>query len=187
MDKIRTFVAISLDSIPALTTWIEEFRQHHADDNFKWTDSRQWHVTLKFIGDIRVSEVPELSGRLSLAFKDVKAGNIVVEGSGFFGSADNPKVLWAGIRESEWLKDLQRKTAEASSGYGLSGQSGAFNPHLTLARVNFVKDPSRLIEEVNQKKNTVWCERETDRVILFQSKLTQKGPVYSVLKQFELG
>ncbi len=158
----------------------------HTDDKLKWTDSRQWHLTLKFLGDIPASELSELSDRLASAFKEVKAGSIVVEGSGFFGSSKNPKILWAGIRESEWLNDLQTGTAEACSGFGLSGESRAFYPHLTLARINVLKDRSRLIEEVDQKKNTVWCKREINQAILFQSKLTQNGPVYSVLKQFEL-
>ncbi len=186
MDKIRSFVAISLDAIPSLTRWMEDIKKHYPYDKIKWTDSRQWHVTLKFIGDIRASELPELSGRLTMAFKDVKPGNIVVEGSGYFGSADNPKVLWAGIRESEWLKNLQQRTIEACSGFGLSGQSGTFNPHLTLARINFMNNGAQLVAEMNQKKNILWCEREIDQVILFKSKLTQKGPVYTVLKKFEL-
>jgi len=186
MSKIRTFVAISPGKIPSLNRWLEELKKHHAEDKVKWTDNHQWHVTLRFVGDIEASELPELINRLTSAFNKVKAGEMVVQGSGFFGSAASPKVLWAGIRENEWLADLQKRTVEACSEFGFSGESGSFHPHLTLARIKFLKDRSRLIEEVNRNKNTIWCLREINQVTLFQSKLTQKGPLHSVLKQFEL-
>ncbi|WP_106154343.1 RNA 2',3'-cyclic phosphodiesterase [Marinilabilia salmonicolor] len=186
MEKMRMFLGIGLDEIPSLKDWIAILQREGYGDQLRWTRPAQWHITVKFIGDFSVSEIPELAGKHRNGFSQNAGGQMVVEGAGFFGSLRSPKVLWAGVEKSDWLGGLNKIAENVCREAGIPISPKAFNPHLTLARIRNIKSPERLINEVEAHENTRWCQQQVQEVILYKSELTQDGPVYSVLDRFEL-
>jgi 2'-5' RNA ligase len=89
-------------------------------------------------------------------------------------------VIWVGILKSLELEELQAKVEEALPGYR---KEHGFKPHVTLARVGFVKDRDRLLKSISGI-NKEAARFHIDGFFLFKSELTPYGPVYTKLKEF---
>jgi 2'-5' RNA ligase len=186
MSKIRTFVAIPVVGLTILESWMDELKQMKIHGKIKWNEKHLWHLTLKFIGNIEQREINILSQSLKGAFSDVQQGEIVVNGTGVFGTMEKPRVIWAGIDVDDWLLALRQKTGQGVSVIDTPGDDCPFNPHLTIGRVKYLKQPEILKEEVEKKKNTDWGIIPVTRIVLYESKLTSEGPVYSEIESFDL-
>lgn len=186
MTKIRTFVAIPIYGLSTLEKWMDYLKGLDLPGRIKWNDSGQWHLTLKFIGDVEETELDCLIISLQGHLADCFAGEVTFEGTGFFGSRDNPRVLWVGTRDSEWLKDLKEMVEQGVSVLDLPYDGRPFRPHLTIARIKSLKETSLLFEETDKKKNITWGVQTVKEVVLYRSRLTSDGPVYSVIERFGL-
>ncbi|MGM0377704.1 MAG: RNA 2',3'-cyclic phosphodiesterase [Bacteroidota bacterium] len=185
MGKTRAFLALPVEGLFDLELWVRELQNRQGAARIKWNPVHQWHLTLKFIGDVEEKELDALRKSLRDVLSDFPPGDVVFEGSGFFGHPDVPKVIWAGVRPDDYLDRLKRKVEEGTSVLDLPYDDRPFRPHLTLGRIKNIKDPALLTREVEKNKETFWGEEPVDHVTLFKSKLTSKGPVYSVIEQFD--
>ncbi|PWD99280.1 RNA 2',3'-cyclic phosphodiesterase [Marinilabilia rubra] len=186
MSKLRTFVATPVIDIEYLKKWVFNLRKQPVSGKIKWTNPDLWHLTFKFIGDIEKGQLSSLIESMSQALDGCNAGKLHFEGAGYFGSTKNPKVIWAGVRKNEWLDYIKKQVDRGVSVLDLFIDDRPFRPHLTLARVKYLKDSRPLIEAVNGKDDSIWGDFELNRVVLYKSQLTSDGPVYSELKSFEL-
>jgi len=100
----------------------------------KWVDPGNFHVTLRFIGEI--SE--DLAADIDDALSRLRARRFTLQmaGTGVFG--DKPRSLWAGIERSPKLVGLRDKIEQALIRVGLPPEPRKFSPHVTLARL---RDP----------------------------------------------
>jgi len=100
----------------------------------KWVDPGNFHVTLRFIGEI--SE--DLAADIDDALSRLRARRFTLQmaGTGVFG--DKPRSLWAGIERSPELVGLRDKIEQALIRVGLPPEPRKFSPHVTLARL---RDP----------------------------------------------
>jgi len=136
-----------------------------------------WHLTLKFIGDVEEGKVKEIEDALSaVRFSPFE---ILLMGSGAFPSPHSPNAIWIGGR-SIGCVDLVTKIAEALSFLNLPQER--FTIHLTVARA-----PKRIadIEDfLNKHREGTVCSFTADRFQLMKSELTPVGAVYEVIKEF---
>jgi len=186
MGKTRTFVALPVEGLLYLEIWASELQKRQGAARIKWNPLHQWHLTLKFIGDVDEKELEVLRESLHIALTGFPPGEVIFEGSGFFGHPEAPKVVWAGVRPDDYLDRLKRKVEEGASVLDLRSDDRPFRPHLTLGRIKSIKNPALLTREVEKNRETFWGEEPVDHVTLFKSKLTSEGPVYSVIEQFAL-
>lgn len=95
----------------------------------RFVRSTNYHVTLKFLGEVR--EVDAVRERLREIRGEVVP--LAVRGVGFFPNARAPRVFWAGI-DAASLPALAAKVDDAMGTLGYPRERDAFHPHLTLAR-----------------------------------------------------
>lgn len=134
------------------------------------------HVTLLFLGDVEnVSKVEESLNNVN--FKSFKAS---VKGVGFFPSNGYIRVIHSPVikGKSDFI-DLFNKIVEKTA----ITPDEEFVPHVTLARVKFVKSTNSLSRACYDIK--IDEDFDVDCFNLYTSKLTSKGSVYTVLKSFE--
>jgi len=141
-----------------------------------------WHVTLRFLGDIEdvsyellVSRLAEtdLGGRFRLRWA----------GLGAFPRAARATVLWIGLdRGEEALSALAATVDVAVDRAGFAPEDRPFNPHLTLSRLRPVEDVSALVTSTAPFA----IPMEVDRVTVYQSRLGSGGAAYRVLEEFPL-
>ena len=124
----RLFTAIELpDDIRT-----ELYRLHMPLPGARWLKPENYHLTLRFFGDIDGAVARELVANLSEI--EVDAFELRVQGLGAFGGND-PHTVWAGIEPSVSLDGLARAHEQAARNAGLPPEKRAYRPHITLVRL----------------------------------------------------
>lgn len=98
----------------------------------RWIDVENYHITLRFIGDIDGRTADEIVNRLDRV--DREEFQISLSGIGSFGSK-KPHSVWAGVSPSPELNALQGEIERICQRIGLPPDPRKFTPHVTLARL----------------------------------------------------
>jgi RNA 2',3'-cyclic 3'-phosphodiesterase len=99
----------------------------------KWVDPGNFHLTLRFIGEVGEDLATDIDAALSW----VRAPPFVLQlaGTGVFGNGGAPRSLWVGVERNLSLAALRDKIEHALVRTGLPPEPRKFAPHVTLARL----------------------------------------------------
>jgi len=147
----------------------------------RWQSSAQFHLTLRFIGDVdgaTAADVETALERLSFAPFDMHC-----EGVGLFGKLNKARCLWAGAKPRTPLTALHNKVEQLlSSGVGIAQDRRQFEPHVTLARFSGRHGPlDSFFQAGGGFKTPSW---KVDHVTLFLSTLGAEGAHYTPLADY---
>ncbi|HEX2919736.1 MAG TPA: RNA 2',3'-cyclic phosphodiesterase [Bacteroidales bacterium] len=182
----RVFIAIKIDPDKNCRKFISTLRSELADESIKWTSEENLHVTLSFLGNVEENTIPGLKNMLTTISSDYREFELIITGLGVFKSLNDPKIIQAGIYHSETLNALQLRIEQALVEEGFETDKKQFVPHLTLGRVKLMKNVRKL-KTLLLKCHSYEIQKIIIRnVILFESVLTQKGPVYTPLSKHDL-
>ncbi|MGB5932418.1 MAG: RNA 2',3'-cyclic phosphodiesterase [Anaerolineae bacterium] len=138
MEEIRTFVAIELSAgIKSELTRVQEMlKEKIATPHLRWVDPAKVHLTLKFLGNVPVDRIQEITAALKEACAGLNPFIMDVSGLGCFPSTNNPRVIWVGVQEETGrLKRLQERVEGRLATLGFKPERRPFHAHLTLGRV----------------------------------------------------
>jgi 2'-5' RNA ligase len=140
----RLFVAISPpeDVKDRIEQAQHQLRRVMPANIVRWTRREQFHLTLKFLGNVAATRVKELTEALRSACFGVGALRLRAERIGFFPGARSPRVLWVGVRDEKGaLPRLQQsvetnlnKFIEDAARPGSAGVSPASSEDVVSAR-----------------------------------------------------
>src|SRR5688500_20089033 len=93
MPKIRTFVAVEL--APRVKARAGELidKLRVAPAQVSWVKTPQMHLTLKFLGDVRDTETPDICRTVAEAAKGFEPFEITFRGAGVSVSRTSPRNL----------------------------------------------------------------------------------------------
>lgn len=103
-----------------------------------WIDPDNYHITLRFIGDIDHPTADEVVRALSRV--DRPGFEVSLEGLDAFGSR-KPSNLVACVKRSDALKELQAEHERIIQRIGLEPERRKYRPHVTLARLRGANEP----------------------------------------------
>lgn len=181
---MRLFYAVKIpDEVKdAVAKFIDPFRS--LPGKVKWVESKNLHLTLKFIGETEKILLPELEKAAWEAIKGVESFEIELSDCGAFPNLRSPRVFWIGIKDSEKrLTNLQKKLDYNLNEIGFEAERKKFSPHLTLGRVKSNSGLSEVKESFSQVKFGSHIFK-IDAMYLIESQLRPQGPVYTDLKEF---
>jgi 2'-5' RNA ligase len=98
----------------------------------RWIDVENYHITLRFIGDVDGRTADEIVERLDRI--DRPEFQIRLDGIGSFGSK-KPHSVWAGVTPNPEMFALQAEIERICQRIGLPADPRKFTPHVTLARL----------------------------------------------------
>lgn len=153
--------------------------QRGLSSRLTWTRPENWHLTLKFLGEVEQERVDALCAALPglrFAAMDLAAGP-----AGFFPNAKRPRVFWLGLSQgAQECATLAARVEELCAGLGFAAEDRPFAPHLTLARVREAgpDDWNKLAASASAHP---WPPARLDRLVLWQSVLSPQGPEYREL------
>lgn len=98
----------------------------------RWIDVENYHLTLRFVGDVDGPLADELIHALDRV--DRRPFTLSLSGVGSFGSK-KPHSIWAGVQSSPELMALQAEVNRICQRLGLAPDPRKFSPHVTLARL----------------------------------------------------
>jgi 2'-5' RNA ligase len=146
-----------------------------------WVKPAALHVTIRFLGEVEEREVERL---LDLLAPPIAMTPFELEwrGVGTFPSNKHPRALWLGvINGAAPLAQLEAEISRRLAGeQAVELADRAFLPHLTIGRVKMAGegvDWPKLLQAVEVKH----ARSVVDRVTLYRSDLSQRGPNYTGL------
>ncbi len=191
MEQVRSFIAIELpDKVKAGLVQLEAQLKLGKPPSVKWVDPSGIHLTLKFLGNIAVDRIPEITKAMEKAAQGIPPFHLEVKGLGAFPNLKRVQVAWVGISgEVDKLGQLQQRIESNLVPLGFTAESRPFTPHLTLARLRDRASPEerqgfgQLI--ASTRFETVYT-MQVDCINLMRSQLTREGAIYSRLSSVGL-
>ncbi len=145
-----------------------------------WIDPDNYHITMRFVGDISDDEANQFADALACVSFD--SFDIELSGLGSFGG-NKPRAIWAGVKPSPALELLQKAHERAARLAGLPPETRNFVPHVTLARLRNVS-PFYAAEYLARYGGFITAPFEVARFVLFSSRPNHGGGPYVVEEDY---
>ena len=180
-DAIRCFVAIEIpQSIQGLLKPLQICLQSKIR-KASWTKLGNFHLTLKFLGDVRPETVDVVSEAIQNVADAQAPLSIQLGGVGAFPNLMRPRVLWVGIKHGVLTVSHLAKAVNLELKHLGFPTDNRFHPHLTLARL---RDPMNLepLKDVLRQYDTIDdAVVRVNEITLMQSQLHPNGAIYTPL------
>lgn len=188
-QSLRVFVAIELDSAVCSAAGKLIATLSAAGADVKWVEPDNMHVTLKFLGDVSLTDTARICDAVQKAADEHQPFDIEFAGAGAFPNLGRPRTIWLGTHEGqEPMRRLVESLESRLQKLGFRRENRPFQAHLTLGRVRRggpeLAELGRLIAE-----NVEFPAGSSgvSEVIVFSSDLTSAGPVYGIVGRAKLG
>ena len=148
----------------------------------RWIDPENYHVTLRFIGDIDGHAANEIA--MMLPRINRKPFEVAVQGLTSFGSR-KPRAVVATVVPSRPLVELQAELERMMRRIGLMPEPRKFTPHVTLARLRdaSAQDVADYLSLRGYFPTRVFT---ASRFVLFSSRASVGGGPYVVEDSYAL-
>ena len=191
MERVRSFVAVELpEELKHELLEINGRLKSGGHTGVKWVDPRGIHLTLKFLGDVAVDRLDNITAVLAEATRGIPRFQLEIGGLGVFPNPRRVRVVWVGISgEIDKLQQLQQRVESSLAKIGFPAEARQFTPHLTLARVRDQVSPDERQSFGHLIGSTDFKARHSimvDTVFLMRSQLTRQGAIYSRLSSVGL-
>ncbi|MGB3335710.1 MAG: RNA 2',3'-cyclic phosphodiesterase [Devosia sp.] len=149
----------------------------------RWIDAENYHITLRFIGDVDHQTADEVADSLDRLANSMRF-SVRLTHLGTFGG-DKPRALYAGIEPSEQLSRLQAAQERVLQRAGLPPDGRKFVPHVSLARLRgcSAEEAARFMTEAGRFAPLSF---PVGRFVLFSSKDSVGGGPYVVEQSYPL-
>ena len=149
----------------------------------RWLEPPDYHITLRFIGDIDASIARDIDETLS----DIRRPKPLVrfDELSWFGG-DKPRALVARVKADPALMDLQAEHERRLRRIGIEPETRKYTPHVTLARLRGVAQ--RAVADYLASQGVLAAEGFTaDRFVLYSAREGSGGGPYVVEAAYPLG
>jgi RNA 2',3'-cyclic 3'-phosphodiesterase len=188
---MRLFIAMPIPELvkAAAGKLQNELRAAVSDENIRWVNTEQLHLTLQFLGEVEPSRLSTLIAAAHQACQGFPPLQLRASQAGVFPHEKKPRVLWVGLHcASDALNRLQEAVENATREFTEKPEDRPFHAHLTLARIKFLRpDAARaLIERIHGMSTRVLGSWTADEVEVMQSELHPEGSRHACLEAIEL-
>ncbi len=179
VEKIRAFIAIELpENVKMeLAQTGRKLARQLPDGSVRWVKPERMHLTLRFLGDTAVTQLPALATQLDELAATYAPFHLHLDKLGRFPNRKRPRVIWAGLTgNTHTLLALKQDLDKRLTALGWEEEGRPFQAHLTLGRV-------KNSQAVSQVKWGVALEKVSmgvTAVHLIESQLQRSGPIYTV-------
>jgi 2'-5' RNA ligase len=148
----------------------------------RWVDVENYHITLRFIGDVEGHVADEVANALDRVRRP--AFTLTLSGVGAFGGR-KPHSIWAGVAASPDLTALQGEIERICQRLGLPPDPRKFMPHVTLARLRN-SSPAEVAHYLSARGNFAAAPFRVGRFVLMSSRDSVGGGPYIVEETWPL-
>ena len=149
----------------------------------RWIDVENYHLTLRFIGDVEGHVADEIANALDRVRRPTF--NLALSGVGQFGGK-KPHSVWAGVAASPDLFALQGEIERICQRLGLPADPRKFTPHVTLARLKNAS-PEAVASYLSARGNFSTASFRVGRFVLMSARDSVGGGPYIVEEAWPLG
>jgi 2'-5' RNA ligase len=148
----------------------------------RWIDPENYHITLRFIGDIDASVANDVASILDGVNR--APFELRLDGLAAFGGR-KPRSVYANVAPSQALMDLQAEIERLMQRVGLAPEGRKFTPHVTLARL---RDSSsrQVADYLTERASFRSAPFSVERFVLYSSRDSVGGGPYVVEEAYPL-
>ncbi|PSQ87139.1 MAG: RNA 2',3'-cyclic phosphodiesterase [Bacteroidetes bacterium QS_3_64_15] len=152
----------------------------------RWSDPEQFHVTLRFIGDVSEEPSRRLSGYEELLGEvDVAPVRCRPYGLDVLPSRRSPRVLMLGLERTDSMMALYNAVSDALEAEGLAPEDRTYRPHVTIARLDDA-DRDAVHDFLCAHSNQSFPTFEAEQFVLYESTRTPDGAIHKPLASYPL-
>jgi len=148
----------------------------------RWIDAENYHVTLRFIGDVDDAVAHDVASTLDQVKR--RAFDLHFEGITSFGGR-RPRAVVASIGSSSPLIELQAEQERLMQRIGLEPEGRKYTPHVTLARLRDAssRDVANYLAARGLFRTPTF---RVSRFVLFSSRASMGGGPYVIEESYPL-
>lgn len=148
----------------------------------RWIDPQNYHITLRFIGDVDDALARDIAGLLGRVQRD--PFELHLDGLSSFGGR-KPRAVVAPVKPVPQLMELQAEQERLLQRMGLEPEGRKYMPHVTLARL---RDTSshQVAEYLAARGHYRSTSFRVSRFVLFSSRSSVGGGPYVVEADYPL-
>lgn len=153
-----------------------------------WYEAADYHLTLKFLGDIPDAEAV----RMTAAGEAVAARHapltLTLTTPSAFPNMFRPRVLYLGVKSTPALRDLVSDLEETLETLGVPRESRPYTPHITVARVKVSAEKGQNWRTPHEQAFAKW---QADTLTFMQTlpperRANERAARYNSVKKFAL-
>ena len=148
----------------------------------RWISAENYHVTLRFIGDVDMVAAEEIAEGLARIRR--RTFTLRISALGAFGGR-KPHAIVANVEPSAPLSELQAEHERLLQRLGMPPETRKFLPHVTVARLRNVS-PRDVAEYLTLRGGFSAGPIAIDRFVLFSSRDSVGGGPYVVEEAYPL-
>lgn len=178
----RTFIAVPVSAGNGFLEARSELMKLLKDERISWVNPENYHVTIRFLGEIIVSRTDVISASLEKHINNTQKMVINFNKPGSFGPLKKPRVIWVGFEQVSFFESLKLNVDMALESCGFPKTNQPFRAHLTLGRVrNKLRDRDGYYRAIKSMAYRFRDQACMDKLVFYRSEAGPDGPVYTPL------
>jgi 2'-5' RNA ligase len=147
----------------------------------RWIDPENYHITLKFLGEVRRERTPSIEEALAKVASTNRSFTAKLSGFGAFPTVRRPRVLWLGVEATPEFRCMKQDLEWAMGEVGFEPETRSFHPHVTLGRAGS-SGGAGVFRGLDRHLAALEFEGEVrvHTLDLIRSQLSREGPRYTV-------
>jgi 2'-5' RNA ligase len=179
--QVRAFFAVDLED-EAIKKKIVDIQNEltFPDTRIAFVVSENLHFTMKFLGDLEESQIPEIqTAAEKIKFKSFEMD---LNGMGCLPNFSYINAIYVGVTKGLPELSAVAKQIDALSGqFNFRKEKRPFRAHLTIGRVKRIRDKNPLIDKIKEHEKTEFGKIIVNSFKLKKSDRTPQGPIYTDL------
>lgn len=188
---MRAFIALPIDlhTTRQLQDRVALLQQTDWGQQLIWFPPENYHLTLQFLGGkLDPARVQALVNAMPKWFTEpppeaMRAFHAAIGQIEAFPERQHAHTLIATVPPCNALNNLRHAIETQTRGFGFTPAQQTFRPHISLGRIPKHLNPLHLPHALTQLDA---MQLEVNRIILYQSELTDSSPLYTPLAQCHL-
>jgi 2'-5' RNA ligase len=181
---MRLFLALDFDrKIQKNLFEIQKTLKKNSDKG-RWAYYKNIHLTLKFMGNVNIDKIPEISDSIEASLSGIGPMRFSMDKLGFFRGKNIIRVTWIGLEgDLDKLVKINHKVENNLVKIGISKEKKKFLPHITLGReIEFNNSLFNLESSIKKYLND---EFVVNSATLYISRQEDNKRLYEPVKRFE--
>ncbi|UTW13964.1 RNA 2',3'-cyclic phosphodiesterase [Marinobacterium rhizophilum] len=181
--NIRAFFALKLNdqTVRRLSDHADTLCAYDRHMEVNWVESESYHLTLCFLGDIRISQVETLERLTREQLAQFEPFHVRLNAVDYYPVSDSLALVAALTQDCAELQSLHEEVRQVAATAGISYDDTDFKPHVTLGRLpadNSFEPPCSWPE--------LDLQSPAASVVLYLSKPGERGSLYTPLFEVPL-
>ena len=191
-ENVRLFIAVMIPD--EVKTEMEKAQadlgRGLAAGRIRWARRGQFHLTLRFLGNVEAQRVGQLIEAVRGACQGFPGLQLRAQGVGFFPDLRFPRVIWVGVRdERDHLERLQLAVQNSVRDFTTQEPEEKFTGHVTLGRIKGIKreEAKTVTKLAATLASRSFGEWTADKLQIMRSELSSEAAHHTVLATLLLG